>query len=73
MSLPKEELEWIENIPEAKGFVDVHCHLIAEEFDDDRDHIINDAIEAGVQAIVVVAEGDEQFQKILDCTERLHF
>ena len=70
MSLTEEEWDWVKNLPESKGFVDVHCHLIAEEFDEDRDHIINEAITEGVTAIVVVAEGDEQFQKILDWQKR---
>ena len=59
MSLTEEESDWVKTLPEAKGFVDVHCHLIAEEFDEDRDHIINEAITEGVKAIVVVAEGDD--------------
>ena len=70
MSLTKEDSDWVKTLPEAKGFVDVHCHLIAEEFDEDREHIIDEAIANGIKAIVVVAEGDDQFRKILDWQKR---
>ena len=64
------EKDWIDSLPDTKGFVDVHCHLIAEEFNHDRDHVIDEAISEGVKAIVVVAEGEEEFQNILSLQEK---
>ena len=70
MSLTEDEKDWVASLPEASGFVDVHCHLIAEEFDHDREQVIDEAISEGVKAIVVVAEGEDQFQNILALQEK---
>ena len=69
MNLSEEEKDWVDSLPDASGFVDVHCHLIAEEFKDDREETISDAKSAGVRAIVVVAEGEHEFQDILALQE----
>ena len=70
MDLPDEELVWIRSLPPSQGFVDVHCHLLAKEFDDDRDDVIKEAITKGIRAIVVVAEGEDEFEKILEWQEK---
>ena len=58
------------NLPTSKGYVDVHCHLAASEFDSDRDEVILAAKNAGVAAVIVVAEGPDCFEKILDLQEK---
>ena len=67
---PLNNLEYLQNLPTSKGYVDVHCHLAASEFDSDRDEVIQAAKNAGVAAVIVVAEGPDCFEKILDLQEK---
>ncbi|XP_013410770.1 putative deoxyribonuclease TATDN3 isoform X2 [Lingula anatina] len=50
--------------------IDAHCHLAAEEFDEDIDDVITKGKEAGIAAAVVVPEHFGEFQKVLDLAER---
>jgi TatD DNase family protein len=46
--------------------IDTHCHLDAQEFDEDRDRVIAHAVAAGVRAVVIPAIGRGNFQKVRD-------
>jgi TatD DNase family protein len=50
-------------------FVDSHAHLDGERFDSDREQVIARALEAGVQTIVVIGNGDGPAD--VDCGIRL--
>ena len=50
-------------------FVDSHAHLDGKQFDSDRDQVIARALEAGVQAMVAIGNGDGPDQ--VDCGIRL--
>jgi TatD DNase family protein len=54
-------------------FVDSHCHIDGEQFDDDRDEVVARAHEAGVAAMLVVGTGDpntEDFREAVAVAER---
>jgi len=46
--------------------IDGHCHISAEEFDEDRGDILEDAKKANVRGIIAVAEFQKDFQKIIE-------
>jgi TatD DNase family protein len=50
-------------------FVDSHCHLEIEEFDEDRDHVIDLALEQGVSNMLTVATEERYFAKVLEIVE----
>ena len=50
-------------------FVDSHAHLDGKQFSADRDHVIARALEAGVETIVAIGNGDGP--PTLDCGIRL--
>ncbi|XP_043425325.1 putative deoxyribonuclease TATDN3 isoform X3 [Neofelis nebulosa] len=52
------------------GLVDCHCHLSAPDFDSDLDDVLEKAKKANVMALVVVAEHSEEFEKIMQLSER---
>lgn len=54
----------------ARGLVDSHCHLDAAEFDADRDRVVADAQEAGVERIVVPAIERGNFDAVLALSRR---
>jgi TatD DNase family protein len=58
-----------QGVPTRIMFVDSHAHLDGTQFDPDREHVIARALEAGVQAIVAVGNGDGPAQ--VDCGIRL--
>jgi TatD DNase family protein len=51
------------------NFVDSHCHIDGEQFDEDRDEVIKRANEAGVKALLVVGTGEatvlENFARVV--------
>eukprot|EP00069_Balaena_mysticetus_P012114 bmy_07392T0 len=53
------------------GLVDCHCHLSAPDFDHDLDDVLEKAKKANVMALVVVAEHSEEFEKIMQLSERI--
>ncbi|XP_070578445.1 putative deoxyribonuclease TATDN3 [Ptychodera flava] len=48
------------------GYIDGHCHIAAQEFDNDLDAVIQRAKESNVSGIVAVAEFFEEFEKIIE-------
>ena len=42
----------------AVKFIDSHCHLDNEQFDSDRDEVIQRALDAGVEHMVAIGSGD---------------
>lgn len=46
--------------------IDTHAHLYAEEFDDDRERVIQRAVEAGVQKIVLPNVDSTTLKRMLD-------
>ncbi|ANN67608.1 TatD family hydrolase [Bordetella bronchialis] len=46
--------------------IDTHCHLDAQEFDDDRSQVVAHAIDAGVRAVVIPAVGRANFHIVRD-------
>jgi TatD DNase family protein len=54
-------------------FIDSHCHIDGEQFDADRDEVVQRAIDAGVGAMLVVGTGDpntDDFRKAVAVAER---
>ncbi|KAM5238432.1 putative deoxyribonuclease TATDN3 isoform 4-T4 [Ctenodactylus gundi] len=52
------------------GLVDCHCHLSDPDFDSDLDDVLEKAKKAKVIALVAVAEHSEEFEKIMQLSER---
>ncbi|XP_053239196.1 putative deoxyribonuclease TATDN3 isoform X3 [Podarcis raffonei] len=52
------------------GAVDCHCHLAAPEFRGDIESVLEEAKKCKVLALVVVAEYREDFEKIIQLSER---
>jgi TatD DNase family protein len=50
--------------------IDCHCHLTAEEFNDDLDEVVDRAKKAGVEAVIVVGEFIDDQQKVLNICEK---
>ncbi|XP_074645288.1 deoxyribonuclease TATDN3-like [Tubulanus polymorphus] len=53
-----------------KMFIDVHCHITAEEFNEDRDAVLTKAKEDAVTAILAVSESVADFKEILDLSAK---
>ncbi|XP_054856152.1 putative deoxyribonuclease TATDN3 [Eublepharis macularius] len=52
------------------GAVDCHCHLAAPEFQEDIEDVLEEAKQAKVLALVVVAEHSGEFGRIMQLSER---
>ncbi len=53
--------------------VDSHCHIDGERFDEDREQVIQNALDAGVKAMLNVGTGsprDDSFEKTVELTEK---
>ncbi len=53
-------------------FVDSHCHLELEEYDDDRSEVIARALHAGVSQMVTVATEERYFARAIEIAETHH-
>ncbi|XP_049596885.1 tatD DNase domain containing 3-like isoform X2 [Syngnathus scovelli] len=52
------------------GFLDCHCHISAADFDKDIDTVIEDSKQAGLLALLAVAEHAGEFDKIIALSKR---
>ena len=54
--------------------VDSHCHIDVEQFDADRDEVIQRATDAGVKMMLVIGTGEatnfDNFQRVVDLAEK---
>ncbi|KAK5858013.1 hypothetical protein PBY51_011214 [Eleginops maclovinus] len=53
-----------------QGYVDCHCHISAKDFDKDLEEVVQSAKQAGLLAILAVAEHAGEFEKIIELTQR---
>ena len=54
-------------------FIDSHCHIDGEQFDADREEIIQNALKAGVRAMLNVGTGtprEDSFEKTVELAEK---
>lgn len=51
------------------NFIDSHCHIDGEAFDEDRDEVVENARAAGVRAMLVVGTGDPHSGEIAKAVE----
>lgn len=54
-------------------FVDSHCHIDGQQFDEDRDEVIQRAVDAGVRAMLNVGTGsakDTSFERTVELAEK---
>ena len=54
----------------ARGLVDSPCHLDASEFDEDRDAVVQAALDGGVEKIIVPAIACWNFDTVLALPQR---
>ncbi len=55
------------------NLIDSHCHIDGEQFDEDRDSVIKNALEAGVKAMLNVGTGspkEDSFEKTVILAEK---
>ena len=55
------------------NLVDSHCHIDGEQFDDDRDDVVQRAKDAGVAAMLNIGTGDpasDDFRRAVAVAER---
>jgi TatD DNase family protein len=50
--------------------IDTHCHLDASEFDDDRDQILLETVESGVQMIVVPSVTPHSYAQVIALSQQ---
>src|SRR5688572_15055153 len=54
-------------------FIDSHCHIDGEQFDEDREAVIQSALDAGVRAMLNIGTGspkDDSFEKTVELAEK---
>ena len=52
------------------NFIDTHAHLYAEEFDPDRDAVIQNAVEKGVSRLLIPAIDRNYYERMMSVTDR---
>ncbi len=55
------------------NLIDSHCHIDGEQFDEDRDSVIQNALKAGVKAMLNVGTGspkEDSFEKTVELAEK---
>ncbi len=50
--------------------IDTHAHIDTEAFDDDRDEVINRALESGVEKIIIPAIEEKYFEKLFETVNK---
>jgi TatD DNase family protein len=50
-------------------FVDSHCHLELEEYDDDREAVISRALDAGITRMLTVGTEERYFPRVIEIAE----
>ncbi|KAJ4939458.1 hypothetical protein JOQ06_028907 [Pogonophryne albipinna] len=53
-----------------QGYVDCHCHISSKDFDKDLEEVVESSKQAGVLAILAVAEHAGEFEKIIELSQR---
>ncbi|KAK5917456.1 hypothetical protein CgunFtcFv8_012344 [Champsocephalus gunnari] len=53
-----------------QGYVDCHCHLSSKDFDKDLEEVVESSKQAGLLAILAVAEHAGEFEKIIELSQR---
>ncbi|KAM9841930.1 putative deoxyribonuclease TATDN3 isoform 2-T2 [Aulostomus maculatus] len=53
-----------------RGYVDCHCHISAGDFDKDIEEVVEASRQAGLLALLAVAEHAEEFDKIIALSRR---
>ncbi|KAK5917460.1 hypothetical protein CgunFtcFv8_012348 [Champsocephalus gunnari] len=53
-----------------QGYVDCHCHLSSKDFDKDLEEVVESSKQAGLLAILAVAEHAGEFEKIMELSQR---
>lgn len=54
-------------------FIDSHCHIDGEQFDEDREEVVQSALDAGVRAMLNIGTGspkDDSFEKTVALAEK---
>ncbi|MDL2255836.1 TatD family hydrolase [Parabacteroides sp. OttesenSCG-928-K15] len=52
------------------GLIDTHCHLYLEEFDSDREELIEKAKESGIEALLLPNVDTETIDRMMELTEK---
>lgn len=52
------------------GYVDCHCHISASDFDEDIDEVVEGSKQAGLVALLAVAEHAGEFAKVIELSQR---
>ncbi|XP_034074284.1 tatD DNase domain containing 3-like isoform X1 [Gymnodraco acuticeps] len=53
-----------------QGYVDCHCHISSKDFDKDLEEVVESSKQAGLLAILAVAEHAGEFEKIIELSQR---
>jgi len=55
---------------EGRGIIDTHCHLEVDEFNNDRDEVIERAKNAGIEAIITIGSDLEGCKGAIELSEK---
>ncbi|KAF3845533.1 hypothetical protein F7725_008696 [Dissostichus mawsoni] len=56
-----------------QGYVDCHCHISSKDFDKDLEEVVESSKQAGLLAILAVAEHAGEFEKIIELSQSFIF